>query len=131
MLPLIWCSTSRSLPTHWLPIAARIRFKSLVLAFQVARGTAPPYLQSLITPYIPARPLRSASSGKLSAPSLRLPGSRSSQSRLFSVLTPRWWNDLLQSVISRSGPQNHLRSSARDSRPTFSDFTTTELCPSN
>ncbi|KAJ8389727.1 hypothetical protein AAFF_G00114330 [Aldrovandia affinis] len=26
---------------HWLPIAARIRFKSLVLAFQAARGTAP------------------------------------------------------------------------------------------
>ncbi|KAJ8397407.1 hypothetical protein AAFF_G00439560 [Aldrovandia affinis] len=48
---------------HWLPIAARIRFKSLVLAFQAARGTAPPYLQSLITPYTPPRPLRSASSG--------------------------------------------------------------------
>ncbi|KAJ8384764.1 hypothetical protein AAFF_G00198500 [Aldrovandia affinis] len=43
---------------HWLPIAARIRFKSLVLAFQAARGTAPPYLQSLITPYTPSRPLR-------------------------------------------------------------------------
>ncbi|KAJ8377707.1 hypothetical protein AAFF_G00254410, partial [Aldrovandia affinis] len=48
---------------HWLPIAARIRFKSLVLAFQAARGTAPPYLQSLITPNTPPRPLRSASSG--------------------------------------------------------------------
>ncbi|KAJ8384479.1 hypothetical protein AAFF_G00205000 [Aldrovandia affinis] len=83
---------------HWLPIAARIRFKSLVLAFQVARGTAPPYLQSLITPYTSPRPLRSASSGKLTVPSLRAPGSRSSRSRLFSVLIPRWWNDLPQSV---------------------------------
>ncbi|KAJ8366782.1 hypothetical protein AAFF_G00342360 [Aldrovandia affinis] len=83
---------------HWLPIAARIRFKSLVLAFQAARGTAPPYLQSLITPYNPPRPLRSASSGKLTAPSLWAPGSRSSRSRLFFVLVPRWWNDLPQSV---------------------------------
>ncbi|KAJ8408913.1 hypothetical protein AAFF_G00247310 [Aldrovandia affinis] len=102
------------------PIAARIRFKSLVLAFQVARGTAPPYLQSPITPYTPARPLRSASSGKLTAPSLRVPGSRSSRSRLFSVLTPCWWNDLPQSVRT-----------ARDSKPTFSDSTTTELCTSS
>ncbi|KAJ8387637.1 hypothetical protein AAFF_G00151870 [Aldrovandia affinis] len=68
---------------HWLPIAARSRFKSLVLAFQAARGTAPPYPQSLITPYTPPRPLRSASSGKLTAPSLRAPGSRSSRSHLF------------------------------------------------
>ncbi|KAJ8411957.1 hypothetical protein AAFF_G00142240 [Aldrovandia affinis] len=83
---------------HWLPIAARIRFKSLVLAFQAALGTAPPYFQSLITPYTPPRPLRSASSGKLTVPSLWAPGSRSSRSRLFSVLIPRWWNDLPQSV---------------------------------
>ncbi|KAJ8383608.1 hypothetical protein AAFF_G00216810 [Aldrovandia affinis] len=83
---------------HWLPIAARISFKSLVLAFQAARGTAPPYLQTLITPYTPARPLRSTTSGKLTVPSLRAPGSRSSQSHLFSVLTPRWWNDLPQLV---------------------------------
>ncbi|KAJ8386055.1 hypothetical protein AAFF_G00177440 [Aldrovandia affinis] len=91
---------------HWLPIAARIRFKSLVLAFQVARGTAPPYLQSLITPYTPPRPLRSASSGKLTVPSLRAPGSRSSRSRLFSVLIPCWWKDLPQSVsTAESLPQ--------------------------
>ncbi|KAJ8385093.1 hypothetical protein AAFF_G00193140 [Aldrovandia affinis] len=43
-------------------------------------------------------PLRSASAGKLTAPSLRAPGSCSSRSRLFSVLVPRWWNDLPQSV---------------------------------
>ncbi|KAJ8401317.1 hypothetical protein AAFF_G00385480, partial [Aldrovandia affinis] len=39
---------------HWLPIAARIRFESLLLSFQAARGIAPPYLQTLITPYTPA-----------------------------------------------------------------------------
>ncbi|KAJ8411997.1 hypothetical protein AAFF_G00142640 [Aldrovandia affinis] len=111
---------------HWLPIAARIRFKSLVLAFQVARGTAPPYLQTLITSYTPARPLRSTSSGKLTVPSLRAPGNRSSRSRLFSVLTPRGG----MTFHNRSGPWNHLRFSARDSKPTFSDSTTTEFCTS-
>ncbi|KAJ8402751.1 hypothetical protein AAFF_G00364230 [Aldrovandia affinis] len=47
-------------------------------------------------------PLRSASSGKLTVPSLRAPGSRSSRSRLFSVLIPHWWNDLPQSTKKRS-----------------------------
>ncbi|XP_061103497.1 uncharacterized protein LOC133132217, partial [Conger conger] len=83
---------------HWLPIAARIRFKALVLAFQAAKGTAPPYIQSLITPYSPARPLRSASSGHLTVPSLRAPGGRAARSRLFSVLVPQWWNDLPTTV---------------------------------
>ncbi|KAJ8415237.1 hypothetical protein AAFF_G00009350 [Aldrovandia affinis] len=69
---------------HWVPIAARIEFKSLVLAYQATRGTAPSYLQTLITPYTPARPLRSASSGKLTIPSLRAPGSHSSRSPLLS-----------------------------------------------
>ncbi|XP_061103740.1 uncharacterized protein LOC133132363, partial [Conger conger] len=83
---------------HWLPIAARIRFKALVLAFQAAKGTAPHYIQSLITPYSPARPLRSASSGRLTVPSLRAPGGRAARSRLFSVLVPQWWNDLPTTV---------------------------------
>ena len=48
---------------HWLPIAARVRFKALDLAFRAARGTAPSYLQSMVSIYTPTRPLRSASSG--------------------------------------------------------------------
>ena len=39
----------------------------------------------------PARPLRSASAGRLVPPPLRTSTSRS---RLLSVLAPRWWNDL-------------------------------------
>ncbi|KAJ8416259.1 hypothetical protein AAFF_G00382810 [Aldrovandia affinis] len=38
---------------HWLPIAAHIRFKSLVLAFQAARGTAPVTHHSLHTSQTP------------------------------------------------------------------------------
>ncbi|KAG7473867.1 hypothetical protein MATL_G00100530 [Megalops atlanticus] len=53
---------------HWLPIAARIRLKTLTLTFSAARKTAPTYLQDLILPYTPARQLRS--------PSLLLPTER-------------------------------------------------------
>ncbi|XP_064162052.1 uncharacterized protein LOC135238224 isoform X2 [Anguilla rostrata] len=50
---------------HWLPVMARIKFKTLVLAFKAARGSAPPYLRQLIRPYTPARPLRSAATCRL------------------------------------------------------------------
>ena len=35
---------------HWLPIAVRIRFKALLLAFKSAKGTPPLYIQTLIAP---------------------------------------------------------------------------------
>ncbi|XP_030635227.1 GTPase IMAP family member 7-like [Chanos chanos] len=78
--------------------AARIRFKTLVLAYQATTGSAPSYLQSLITPYSPARSLWSTSSGQLVVPSLREPGSRSSRARFLSAIVPRSWNDLPHSV---------------------------------
>ncbi|XP_064183365.1 uncharacterized protein LOC135250705 isoform X2 [Anguilla rostrata] len=75
---------------HWLPVMARIKFKTLVLAFKAARGSAPPYLRQLIRPYTPARPLRSAATCRL----VPAPARTSTRSRLLSVLAPRWWNDL-------------------------------------
>ncbi len=45
---------------HWLPVAARIKFKTLMLAYRTATGSAPSYIHSLII-YIPSRSLRSAS----------------------------------------------------------------------
>ena len=50
---------------HWLPVITRIKFKTLVLAYQAVKGSAPAYIQKLIRPYAPARPLRSATSGRL------------------------------------------------------------------
>ena len=79
---------------HWLPVAARIQFKTLVLAYRAVIGTAPSYLQVLVKPYTPARPLRSSASRRLVASSLRAPGGRATRSRRFSVLAPQWWNDL-------------------------------------
>ena len=45
---------------HWLPVAARIKFKTLTFAFKAATKTAPTYLNSLIQVYTPSRSLRSA-----------------------------------------------------------------------
>ncbi len=40
---------------HWLPVAACIQFKTLMLAYRTTTGSAPTYFHSLITIYIPSR----------------------------------------------------------------------------
>ncbi len=50
---------------HWLPIAARIKFKVLMFAYKTTNGTAPIYLNSLVQTYAPSRSLRSASERRL------------------------------------------------------------------
>ncbi len=53
---------------HWLPVAARIKFKTLMLAYRTATGSAPAYFHSLLRIYIPSRSLRSASERRLVVP---------------------------------------------------------------
>ncbi len=76
---------------HWLPVAARIKFKTLILAYRTTTGSAPSYFHSLLRIYIPSRSLRSASERRLVVPSQR--GSKS-LSRTFSFTIPGWWNNL-------------------------------------
>ncbi len=76
---------------HWLPVAARIQFKTLMLAYRTATGSAPTYFHSLLRIYIPSRSLGSASERRLVVPSQR--GSKS-LSRTFSFTVPGQWNDL-------------------------------------
>ncbi len=76
---------------HWLPVAARIKFKTLMLAYRTTTGSAPSYFHSLLRIYIPSRSLRSASERRLVVPSQR--GSKS-LSRTFSFTIPGWWNNL-------------------------------------
>ncbi len=45
---------------HWLPVAACIKFKTLMLTYKTTTGSAPSYFHSLMTIYIPSRSLRSA-----------------------------------------------------------------------
>ncbi len=74
-----------------LPLAARIKFKTLMLAYRTATGSAPTYFHSLMTIYIPSRSLRSVSERHLMVPSQR---STKSLSRTFSFTVPGWWNEL-------------------------------------
>ncbi|KAI2654622.1 hypothetical protein H4Q32_011391 [Labeo rohita] len=76
---------------HWLPIAARIKFKTLMLAYRTTTGSAPAYLHALLPIYTPSRTLRSAGERRLIVPSQR--GTKS-LSRTFSYTVPGWWNDL-------------------------------------
>ncbi len=76
---------------HWLRVAACIKFKTLMLAYRTATGSAPSYFHSLLRIYIPSRSLRSASERRLVVPSQR--GTKS-LSRIFSFTVPGWWNEL-------------------------------------
>ncbi|XP_073667597.1 uncharacterized protein [Paramisgurnus dabryanus] len=82
---------------HWLPIAARIKFKALLLAFKTTTGSAPPYLRLLIEPYVPSRSLRSATERRLVVPSQK---GKKTLTRTFSGTVPQLWNDL--PVVTRS-----------------------------
>ncbi|KAK3553737.1 hypothetical protein QTP70_007589 [Hemibagrus guttatus] len=56
---------------HWLEVAARIRFKTLMLAYKAKNGPAPSYLKALVTSRTAPRLLRSTSTARLVPPSLR------------------------------------------------------------
>ncbi|KAK5930426.1 hypothetical protein CgunFtcFv8_026661 [Champsocephalus gunnari] len=80
---------------HWLPITARIHFKTMLLAYHAANGSGPSYIQDMVKPYTPACALRSASTKRLAAPSLRRgPKFPSAKTRGFAILAPKWWNEL-------------------------------------
>src|SRR4029434_4150562 len=64
---------------HWLPVAARIKFKSPMLAYRVLTGSAPTYLNALVRANVTPRTLRSSSERRLALPSVQ-----ARQSRLFS-----------------------------------------------
>ncbi|KAK3562669.1 hypothetical protein QTP86_005049 [Hemibagrus guttatus] len=65
---------------HWLPVAARIRFKTLMLAYKAKNGPAPSYLKALVTPRTAPRSLRSTSTARLVPPSLREKGRSTTES---------------------------------------------------
>ncbi|XP_056887154.1 uncharacterized protein LOC130524745 [Takifugu flavidus] len=76
---------------HWLPVKFRIIFKTLLLTYKVLRGLAPSYLEELVIPYQPNRPLRSQNAGLLVVPRVfrsRMGG------RAFSYQAPLLWNQL-------------------------------------
>ncbi len=79
---------------HWLPIAARIKFKALMFAYKTTSGSAPLYLNSVLQTYVPSRSFTS-SERRIIVPSQR--GTKS-LSLTFSLTVPTWWNDLPNSI---------------------------------
>ncbi|XP_063809393.1 uncharacterized protein LOC135022555, partial [Pseudophryne corroboree] len=52
---------------HWLPVFYRVKYKILLLTYEAINQTAPTYISSLISKYLPTRPLRSAQDLRLSS----------------------------------------------------------------
>ena len=77
---------------HWLPVKARIQYKTACLCFQcIYQNSMPPYISDLLHPYCPSRTLRSLDTSLLTVPrfSLETFGKKS-----FCVLGPTVWNSL-------------------------------------
>ena len=53
---------------HWLPVEHRITYNILLTTHRALNGKAPQYITDLLTPYIPARNLRSEGEGYLVVP---------------------------------------------------------------
>lgn len=53
---------------HWLPVHIRSDFNLLLLTYKALHGSAPSYLTNLVTPYTPARTLRSQDARILAVP---------------------------------------------------------------
>ncbi len=72
------------------PLERRIQFKLLMLTYKCLHGQAPLYLRELVSPYNPARPLRSADRLLLCQPRARTKIGE----RTFSYAAPFLWNRL-------------------------------------
>ncbi|KAF7654004.1 hypothetical protein LDENG_00075870, partial [Lucifuga dentata] len=94
---------------HWLPVQARADFKVLLLTYKALHGLAPPYLSELLTPYTPARPLRSLDAALLVIPSIN---KKSLGFRAFAYRAPYLWNTLPLHVLNyfKSRLKTHLYS---------------------
>jgi hypothetical protein len=76
---------------HWLPIAARINFKILLLVYKALSGLGPVYLRDLLKEHQLARQLRSSSQSllKVLRAKLIIAGDKA-----FSIFGPKTWNSL-------------------------------------
>ena len=84
---------------HWLPVDARIDFKTMVMVYKSLHDQAPGYLRELLDMYIPHRTLRSADKEFLVVPRAK---HRTIGDRAFCVYAPNKWNGLPLNVKSCS-----------------------------
>ena len=94
---------------HWLPVRHRVTFKIILLTFKCIHAMAHVYLTDLLTPYKPARDLRSADSTLLVVPKTRL---KTAGDRSFAHFAPKLWNSLpknLRNINSLSTIKSALK----------------------
>ena len=80
---------------HWLPVRDRCIHKTLSFVFKCRTEQAPTYLSDLLVTYNPSINLRSAERRLLCVPQTKL---KSYGDRAFSVVGPRLWNQLPDSL---------------------------------
>ncbi len=92
---------------HWLPIAARIKLKTLLLAYKTTTGSAPLHLNALLQTYVSSSSLRSVSECHFIVPSQR--GTKS-LSQTFKINVPSWWIEpaQLNPTIFKNRLKTHL-----------------------
>ncbi|KAF7241312.1 hypothetical protein EYD10_12087 [Varanus komodoensis] len=83
---------------HWLPTEVRAQFKVLMMTYKALNGLGPGYLKERLRPYMPSRPLRSATDALLWEPSMNDIRRVSTRRRAFSAVAPHLWNVLPREV---------------------------------
>ena len=82
---------------HWLPIAECIEFKIVLLTFKGLHDLSPSYIKELLTPYCPARMLRSSSTLLFARSDYNM---KTYGARAFAISTPELWNQLPDDIRS-------------------------------
>ena len=82
---------------HWLPVKARLIYKTCMLCYKCRHNLAPIYLSDLIEDYIPTRALRSQDKNLLKEKDSKTVSCRIG-SRAFSAFAPIQWNSLPLSI---------------------------------
>ena len=86
------CHTTQILKQlHWLPVEKRIKFKLLLLTYKALNELTPSYITDLLSPYVPARNLRSSDQHLLQVPHT---STHSYGERSFQVAAPTLWNSI-------------------------------------
>ena len=93
---------------HWLPVRARISYKTACLCFNAITSSTPAYLSDLLHLYSPSRSLRSSADIRL----LKIPlyKCKTKGDRAFSYFGPSVWDAL--PLLVRNATTNHTFKSA-------------------
>ena len=79
---------------HWLPVKARIDYKSLLITYKALHNQAPGYIKELSVEYKPSPSLRSSTQNLLAVP----PTKSKTEDRAFQVAAPKLRNSMPSSI---------------------------------